>query len=133
MTSKFYFTLLNYLLLAMFIFSVIVQYNDPDPLTWMSIYGLAAVACVVAFKRPAHWLLPGALLLVSLIWAATIAPRVWGKVRFGELFEAWEMKDLRVEEAREMGGLLIVAAWMLILFCRAGYLWLTHHTQTQQN
>ena len=133
MTPKFYFTLLNYLFLAMFSFSVIVQYNDPDPLTWMTIYGLAAVACVIAIKRPAHWLLPGALLLASLIWASTLVPHVWGKVRFGELFAAWEMKDLRVEEAREMSGLLIVAAWMLVLFCRACYLQLTRHTQTQQN
>ena len=119
MTSNLFFTLFNCLLLGMFIFSVAVQYNDPDPLTWMTIYGLAAVACAVAFKWPAHWLLPGALVLVSLIWAGMIAPHIWGKVRVGELFEAWEMKDQRVEEAREMGGLLIVAAWMLVLFCRA--------------
>ena len=127
------FKLLNYLMLALFIFSLIVQYNDPDPLTWMTIYGLAAAACVSAFKRPAHWLLPGALALVSLIWAGTIAPRVWGKVAFGELFEAWEMKDLRVEEAREMGGLLIVAAWMLVLFCRAARIWLTRRAPAKQN
>src|SRR5947209_3126267 len=70
-------------------------------------------------RRLAHWLLPGALLLVSLIWAATIAPRVWVEGAVGELFEAWEMKDLRVEEAREMGGLLIVAVWMLVLCTRS--------------
>jgi hypothetical protein len=113
------FNLLNYIFLALFVFSVLVQYNDPDPLVWMIIYGLAAVACVVAIKRPAHWQLPGVLLLGNLLWAASIAPRVWGRVRFAELFEAWEMKDLRVEEAREFGGLLMVAAWMFVLFCQA--------------
>ena len=133
MTSKFYFPLFNYLLLAMFVFSMVVQYNDPDPLTWMTVYGLAAVACVIAFKRPAHWLLPGARLLGSVFWAGTSVPRGWHKVRFGEMFEAWEMKDLRVEEARELGGLLIVAAWMLVLFCRAGRVWLTRRAQTPQN
>ena len=127
------FKLLNYLLLALFIFSVIVQYNDPDPLTWMTIYGLAAAACIIAFKRPAHWLLPGVLALVSLVWAATIAPRVWGKVALGELFEAWEMKDLRVAEAREMGGLLIVASWTFVLFCRACHVRLTRRAPTKQN
>jgi hypothetical protein len=127
------FKLLNYLMLAMFIFSVIVQYNDPDPLVWMTLYGLAAVACVIAFKRPAHWLLPGGLALLALSWAGTIALRVWGKVAVGELFEAWEMKDQRVEEARELGGLLIVAVWMLVLFCRAARLWLTRRAQTKQN
>ena len=133
MTPKFYFTLFNYLFLAMFIFSVIVQYNDPDPLTWMTIYGLAAVACVIAIKRPTHWPLPSALLVVSLMWASRIMPRVAGRVSFGELFSAWEMKDARVEEAREMGGLLIVAAWMLVLFCRGCYLRLTRRPPKQQN
>ncbi len=123
------FKVLNYLFLALFVFSVIVQYNDPDPLVWMSVYGLAAAACLVALKRPLHWQLPGALLLYAAIWAATIAPRVGGRVRFGELFEAWEMKDLRVEEAREFGGLLIVAAWMLTLFLRALLTRRNHATQ----
>ena len=127
------FSLLNYLLLALFVFSVAVQYNDPDPLVWMTIYGLAALACVVALKRPAQWVWPGVLCLSALGWAATILPRVWGRVRAGELFAAWEMKDLRVEEAREFGGLLIVAAWMLVLFLRARLVWLTRRRPATQN
>jgi hypothetical protein len=127
------FKLLNYLMLGLFVFSLIVQYNDPDALRWMTIYGLAAVACIVALKRPAHWLLPGALGLLALGWAGTLALRVWGQVGLGELFEAWEMKDERVEEAREMGGLLIVAAWMLVLCWRASQLRLTRRAQTKQN
>ena len=127
------FNLLNTLLLAMFVFSVVVQYNDPDPLVWMTVYGLAAGACVYAYRHPAHWLWPGGLAVASALWAATIAPRVLGRVAFRELFEAWEMKDLRVEEAREMGGLLIVAAWMLVLFGRAFAQWLTQRRAAQQN
>lgn len=127
------FKLLNYLSLVMFIFSVVVQYNDPDPLVWMTVYGLAAVACVLAFKRPAHWVLPGGLALLALLWAGAIALRVWGRVAVGELFEAWEMKDRRVEEARELGGLLIVAVWMLVLFYRALRLRLTRRAPAKQN
>lgn len=124
---------LNYFFLALFVFSVIVQYNDPDPWLWMTIYGLAAAACIVAFKQPAHWLLSSALLLITTVWAATIAPRVWGRVAFVELFEAWEMKDLRVEEAREFGGLLIIASWMLVLFLRARQTLLTRRDTATQN
>lgn len=124
---------LNYLLLALFVFSVIVQYNDPDPWVWMTIYGLAAAACLVALKQPGQWLLSGALLLLTAVWAATLAPRVLGRVAFGELFEAWEMKDLRVEEAREFGGLLIVATWMLVLFLRARQTKLTRRDTATQN
>jgi hypothetical protein len=44
-----------------------------------------------------------------------LVPAVIGKVAFGELFEAFEMKDERVEVAREFGGLLIIAFWMGVL------------------
>ena len=124
---------LNYVMLAMFLFSLAVQYNDPDPWVWMTIYGLAAAACLLANKQPSQWWLSGALLLVTIGWAATIAPRVLGRVAFAELFEAWEMKDLRVEEAREFGGLLIVAVWMLVLFLRTHYTRLTHRNRATQN
>ncbi|MEO6726888.1 MAG: transmembrane 220 family protein [Blastocatellia bacterium] len=107
--------ILNYVMTAAFLFSVAVQYNDPDPLRWMAIYGAAAAACVMAIQRRGEWLLPAAIGAIALVWALSYAPQVIGKVRFGELFEAFEMKDARVEVAREMGGLLIVTVWMAVL------------------
>ncbi|MEP7337447.1 MAG: transmembrane 220 family protein [Acidobacteriota bacterium] len=106
---------MNCLMTAAFLFSVAVQYNDPDPLHWMAIYGAAAIACILTFKRGGWWPLPAAIGLIALLWALSYAPQVIGKVRFGELFEAFEMKDERVEVAREMGGLLIIAFWMAVL------------------
>jgi hypothetical protein len=107
--------ILNYVMTACFLFSVIVQYNDPDPIVWMLIYGLAAVACVLAIAGRLNWMFPAAVGIVALAWALTLAPNVIGKVAFSELFEAFEMKDERVEVAREFGGLLIVAFWMAAL------------------
>lgn len=100
---------------AAFLFSVAVQYNDPDPLRWMAIYGAAAMVCVLAVAGRERWLVSAVIGLVALGWALTLMPDVIGKVRFGELFEAFEMKDERVEVAREMGGLLIVAFWMAVV------------------
>lgn len=108
-------TVLNYVMAACFVFSAAVQYNDPDPARWVAMYALAALACVLHVAGRRYWALPAAVGLIALVWAATLAPHVIGKVAFGELFEAFEMKDVRVEEAREMGGLLIVAAWMAVL------------------
>ena len=107
--------ILNYLMTALFLFSVIVQYNDPDPLRWMLIYGLAGAACVLAIADRLNWMFPAVIGVVALVWALKLAPNVIGKVAFGELFEAFEMKDERVEVAREFGGLLIVAFWMAVL------------------
>ena len=39
---------LNLLLAAMFILFAFVQINDPDPVLWILIYGLMAVACILA-------------------------------------------------------------------------------------
>ena len=107
--------ILNGLMAAAFLFSVAVQYNDPDPLRWMAIYGAAAVVCVLAVAGRWRWLAPAIVGLVALGWAMTLMRDVIGKVHFGELFEAFEMKDERVEVAREMGGLLIVAFWMAVV------------------
>ncbi len=58
---------------------------------------------------------PSLIGLAALIWAVAIAPGVVGRVSVGDLFESFTMKSQPVEEAREMGGLLIVTAWMALL------------------
>jgi hypothetical protein len=108
-------TVINALFLAAFLFSVVVQYNDPDPIRWIAIYGLAALACFLEMRRRTRFLLPLGLGLAAAIWAASIAPRILGDVRLADLFAEFEMKNAGVELAREMGGLLIVATWMFVL------------------
>ncbi len=107
--------ILNYVMAAAFLFSVIVQYNDPDPALWMLIYGLAGAACVMAISGRLNWVFAAALGIVALAWALKIGAGVFRNVAFVELFEAFEMKDERVEVAREACGLLIVAFWMAAL------------------
>jgi len=105
----------NGVMAALFVFAAAVQYNDPDPLRWMAIYLAAAAACVlVLLDRLPRWL-PLLVGLAALAWAATLAPHVLGRVGLGEMVEAWEMKDVRVEEGREAYGLLIIVAWMAVL------------------
>ena len=107
--------LANLVMLLAFVFGVIVQYNDPDPARWMAIYGAAALACGWYAAGRRQWFVPTVVLAIAALWAATLAPATLGKVGFGELFEAFEMKDERVEIGREFGGLVIIAVWMLVL------------------
>ncbi|MSO22553.1 MAG: hypothetical protein EXQ58_04715 [Acidobacteria bacterium] len=109
------FRLTNWVMIAAFLFSVAVQYNDPDPVRWMLIYGLAGLACNLKVRRRLRWYFPAAVSATAFVWAASIAPRVIGKTTFGEMFQTFEMINSVVKEAREMGGLLIVAAWMGVL------------------
>ena len=105
----------NGLFLLMFAFSAVVQVNDHDPLLWIAIYVAAAVVCGLEMQqRTPRWF--AALVgVIALLWASTIAPRVLGVVPFASMFEEFEMKDLAVEESREMYGLLIVTVWMLAI------------------
>jgi hypothetical protein len=101
----------------LFAFAAYLQFNDPDPIRWTLIYAAPMVVAAWAAWRPAGypWPLPAAIAAVALIWAATIAPRALGKIKLSQMFASWEMKDASVEENREMFGLLIVAAWMIVL------------------
>lgn len=109
------FKVVNWAMLAAFIFSVVVQYNDPDPVRWMLIYGLAALACILELRGRLKWYLPAAVGAIAFGWAVSLAPHVIGKTTFGEMFQSFEMINTVVEEAREMGGLLIAAGWMAVL------------------
>jgi hypothetical protein len=106
-------TAANIVMALMLAFSVVVQVNDPDPIAWMAMYAAAAVVCVLEIRRKAPWWAACGVGIVALIWAGMIAPRVLGVVPFASMFEEFEMKNVAIEESREMYGLLIVAIWML--------------------
>ena len=106
------FRLVHAAMALLFLFGAIVQFNDPDPLRWVAIYVAAAVSCALAAaKRVPPWL-PIVIGGVALLWALTLAPRAFPNVRILEMFAAWEMANERIEQAREMYGLLLIAIYM---------------------
>lgn len=107
--------ILTVLMALYFLYAVAMQYNDPDPVQWMAIYGAAALACVLALvRRLWRWYAVG-VAVVAAVWAATLAPEVIGHVAPRDLFAKAGMLAPRVEEAREMLGLVIVMVWMAVL------------------
>src|SRR5687767_10279830 len=106
-------------MLLLFLFSAAVQLNDPDPLLWIAIYVAAAVVCGLEVRRRTPAWAPLAVALVAILWAGTLYVRAHD-VPISALFAEWEMRDLRIEEAREMYGLTIVGAWMLLV---GGAIW----------
>jgi Transmembrane family 220, helix len=111
--------ILDLTMAALFAFAAVLQLNDPDPSRWLAIYATASVLSLpVAFRRPVWRSACIAVAVVALAWAAFIVLLGPGASEYGHMFEAWEMKSPAVEEAREASGLLIVAAWMIVLFLR---------------
>jgi hypothetical protein len=109
------FAIANVVMFFLFLVCVALQYNDPDPYFWMPMYGAAALACWLFWKSRPHRLVCVLVGIVALVWALTIAPHVVGKVRFMDMFAAWKAMTPESEEAREMGGLLIVSGWMIVI------------------
>jgi hypothetical protein len=99
-----------------FLLAAAVQYNDPDPVPWMLVYGAAMFACVLALLRREHRHVAGLTGAVALVWALILLPRVAGQVAPGEMFREAGMATLEIEEAREALGLLIVVLWMVVLY-----------------
>jgi drug/metabolite transporter (DMT)-like permease len=96
---------LNIGMTIIFLLCAAVQYNDPDPLQWMTIYGVAAGACVLALRGRLSVLAAALIAAVALTWAAALAPGVAGRSNVA----------LLAEEGRETLGLLIVGLWMIVL------------------
>src|SRR5690349_12664071 len=90
------------LLGANFVFFASLQFNDPDPARWVAVYGAAALVCLrTATGRPA----PRAALVLALVtlgWAAALAPDVFGYTSWAEMTATWKMNgNPAAEEGRE--------------------------------
>ena len=107
-------TAANWVMALLFLFSLVVQFNDPDPFRWMLIYAAALVVAVLEAMRRAPWPAAAAVGVIALAAAIWIANGL-DMVPVGDLFAQWEMSGTEVEETREVGGLWIVAAWMLLV------------------
>lgn len=108
--------LFNVVFALAFALATLVQYNDPDPVLWMLTY-LAALACCVTFALGK--LRPWVAIVVAVVacgWSLMLIPTV---VRhppaLADVFGDVKMYAPGVEEAREAGGLGLIAAWLFTL------------------
>ena len=93
----------------LFLISAGLQYNDPDSLVWIVIWGLAGIITLVhAFGR----------ISLSVLLVAGIAALIGFFYSYPEKFEGFEIGKgniQNVEEGREAYGLLIISMVMLFL------------------
>ncbi len=92
----------------LFVLFAAFQYNDPDPEVWVPIYGLAAIACFMAYAGLGRWWFY-VLMAVMYVIAAVYQ---WPPAFEGFLFSEMGMRSMNIEMAREAGGLAICAAVM---------------------
>jgi uncharacterized membrane protein len=107
--------ILNIIMILAFLFSVAVQYNDPDPIQWILIYGAAAAACILEQRGKLNWKFSAIVAAAALLWAIFILPGVLSRPFPKTMVDQFHMTVVADEEARELGGLLIILTWMIVL------------------
>ena len=114
--------LVNFLLALLFALFAIVQYNDPDPLRWILLYGFVALVCMMAGFRKYYPFMIWAGIAVCIIWAVTLLPFVRELLvehNPGDLVESMQAKKPYIEGSRESFGLILsalVLGWHLYSF-----------------
>jgi len=104
-----------FVMTALFLLGAYVQLNDPDPGTWVSIYGVAALGSLLfALGRLKSWV--GLLMAIGFVVGAFMYwPESFEGVRFGE-----GMANMNIERGRESLGLAITSLVFFFYSWRAG-------------
>ena len=109
------------LMAVLFFICVALQYNDPDPVQWMAIYGAAAIVSTLhAWRGRVLVALPVFVAVAAVVWGAYIATHIHGPFQWHHLAETMHAGTPQIEESRESLGLFIVAAWMIVVALARG-------------
>jgi hypothetical protein len=108
----------NLLLALMFVAFAIVQFNDPDPVVWILVYGSMAVICTLAafryYPRTVMIALLGCYVIYSLFFYQGVI-EWWAQDDKSILFDdIAKMQHPYVEESREFLGLMICIIVLII-------------------
>ena len=83
------------------------QLNDPDPILWVPIYGVATYVSIKAFRHKSN----SELLIVLFVLSATAGLQIWSEMTAWEGFltDGLSMKTMNQELAREAVGIWIAS------------------------
>ncbi len=97
---------------GLFLLSVAVQWNDPDPWLWMPIYGLAALLAGSGAGGRLPLVPNAAALALYVVLFACWAPSLVAARH--QAFESWQMLAPEDEAPREAAGLALCALWSAV-------------------
>ncbi len=101
----------NIVFVILFLGFAALQYNDPDPLVWITIYMAMVVVCLLAVQKRSYKILTIILAIIYIGYAAILSPALftwWQSDDRGLLFDDLaKMQFPYIEETREFLGLMI--------------------------
>ena len=100
-----------------FILFTAVQYNDPDALRWIAIYGYVSLAALGAyFNRVPRWAIYAGM-IVCLIWMGTLFKDFihWIQMGMPSIVDEMHTTKPHIELVREFLGLLLamIGLWVV--------------------
>lgn len=103
-----------------FAYAVVMQYNDPDPAVWMSLYGIVALANVAALagRLSTRWIALASL--PHIVYGLMLSPYLLRTS--AHAFQSMGMNNELDELVREAWGAVICVLWMGGLFFHARHL-----------
>ena len=108
----------NIVFAVLFLGFAALQYNDPDPFVWISIYMAMVAVCLLSVKNRHYRILTLILALIYLGYAGILSPALltwWQSEDRGLLFDDLaKMQFPYIEETREFLGLMICLAVLAI-------------------
>jgi Transmembrane family 220, helix len=110
----------NYVMGGLFIISAGLQYNDPDPYLWITIYGVAALLAYMNIVKKHDRFSHLGMLLACLIYGFTLVFKTDGVISWfrdhqaESLVQSMKATKPWIENAREFGGLMIIAVFLVI-------------------
>lgn len=103
----------SWFMAALLALSASLQYNDPDPLRWILIYGAGAIVSAALPHKREAWTVGLLIGLGASVWALVLTLQVWGVIEPADLWRKMSEKGGAVEVGREAGGLWIEGLWLL--------------------
>tara|TARA_R110002051_G_scaffold1246_2_gene6863 strand:- start:1962 stop:2309 length:348 start_codon:yes stop_codon:yes gene_type:complete len=107
------FKILGYVFAVLFTIGAVLQYNDPDSLHWIVIYGMAAVVSLLCALNKIGHIVPLVLGVLAFIGFVYLYPSD---------FQGFDLNDgdiVTVELGREAFGLLIISIVLLVFAFRS--------------
>lgn len=101
------------------LFSVfaLTQFNDPDPLLWISIYGTMAVLMIVSIFKKVPKLVLGIIAGILIVYLLVLVPEIisWINKGMPSIVETMSAEEPHIEYAREFFGVVICLAGLWFL------------------
>ena len=113
--------IVSLILALLFFVSAAVQFNDPDPLFWICLYGVTGmIAVFAAFEKYNPWVILLAM-AVCAFEGFRLFPGFWSWLNDGmpSITGAMQAESPYIEMVREFLGLLIALAALTFFYVRA--------------